>query len=135
MLTLPSKFAQARQLGEVVGFGLPLGGKSRPISGARFLLCGDAASLIDPLQGHGIDTAIQSGILAAKQAMRCFEHQDFSAEQMRWYEQQVYQQIGKKLARSYRLMRFISTKPWLVNAGFGLARTPWMKKLLLKVVG
>jgi flavin-dependent dehydrogenase len=99
------------------------------------LLCGDAASLIDPLQGHGIDTAIQSGILAAQQAQRCFAQQDFSAIQMQWYEQQVYQQIGKKLARSYRLMRFISTKPWLVNAGFGVARNAWVKKLLLKVVG
>ncbi|GAB2463289.1 geranylgeranyl hydrogenase BchP [Hymenobacter qilianensis] len=129
------RFAQASQLSEVSGFGLPLGGKSRPISGARFLLCGDAASLIDPLQGHGIDTAIQSGILAAKQAVRCFEQQDFSAAQMHWYEQAVYQQIGKKLARSYRLMRFISSKPWLVNAGFGLARNAWVKKWLLKVVG
>lgn len=129
------RFAQAQQLGEVKGFGLPLGGKSRPISGSRFLLCGDAASLIDPLQGHGIDTAIQSGILAAEQAKRCFEKQDFSAGHMRWYEQQVYQKIGKKLARSYRLMRFIATKPWLVNAGFGVARTAWVKKLLLKVVG
>ncbi|SMB87284.1 geranylgeranyl reductase [Hymenobacter roseosalivarius DSM 11622] len=129
------RFAQASQLSKVSGFGLPLGGKSRPISGTRFLLCGDAASLIDPLQGHGIDTAIQSGILAARQAMRCFEQQDFSAAQMRWYEQAVYQQIGKKLARSYRLMRFISTKPWLVNAGFGLARHAWVKKWLLKVVG
>ncbi|MGY2133694.1 NAD(P)/FAD-dependent oxidoreductase [Hymenobacter sp. HD11105] len=130
-----SRFAQAQQLSEVSGFGLPLGGKSRPISGPRFLLCGDAASLIDPLQGHGIDTAIQSGILAAQQAQRCFAQQDFSAIQMKWYEQQVYQQIGKKLARSYRLMRFISTKPWLVNAGFGVARNGWVKKLLLKVVG
>lgn len=129
------RFAQARQLSEINGFGLPLGGKSRPISGTRFLLCGDAASLIDPLQGHGIDTAIQSGILAAKQALRCFDQQDFSAAHMRWYEQAVYQQIGRKLARSYRLMRFISSKPWLVNAGFTLARTAWVKKLLLKVVG
>ena len=133
---LAGRFAQARQLGPIVGFGLPLGGgRERPCSGARFLLCGDAASLIDPLQGHGIDTAIQSGILAAAQATACFQQQDFSAETMQQYDAAVALKIGRKLAKSYRLMRFLSNKAWLVNAAVRLARVPGLKPWVQKAIG
>nr|WP_232342301.1 geranylgeranyl reductase family protein [Hymenobacter negativus] len=133
---LAGRFAQARQLGPIVGFGLPLGGgRTRRISGGRFMLCGDAASLIDPLQGHGIDTAIQSGILAGAQAASCFEKQDFSAEFMRQYDARVEHKIGRKLAKSYRLMRFLSNKAWLVNAAVGLARVPGLKPWVQKAIG
>jgi geranylgeranyl reductase family protein len=133
---LAGRFAQAKQLGPIVGFGLPLGGgRERPSSGARFMLCGDAASLIDPLQGHGIDTAIQSGILAAAQATACFQQQDFSAEAMKQYEAAVALKIGRKLAKSYRLMRFLSNKAWLVNAAVRLARVPGLKPWVQKAIG
>ena len=133
---LAGRFAEARQLGPIVGFGLPLGGgRERPSSGARFLLCGDAASLIDPLQGHGIDTAIQSGMLAATQALACFKKQDFSADFMREYDAQVAHKIGRKLAKSYRLMRFLSNKAWLVNAGVRLARVPGLKPWVQRAIG
>ena len=133
---LASRFAQARQLGPIVGFGLPLGGgRTRSISGARFMLCGDAASLIDPLQGHGIDTAIQSGILAAVQAIACFKKQDFSTEFMQEYDAQVAHKIGRKLAKSYRLMRFLSNKAWLVNAAVRLARVPGLKPWVQRAIG
>jgi flavin-dependent dehydrogenase len=99
------------------------------------MLCGDAGSLIDPIQGHGIDTAMQSGILAAAQAVACFEKQDFSAEFMRQYDARVAHQISRKLAKSYRLMRFLSNKPWLVNAGVRLARVPGLKPWVQKAIG
>ena len=133
---LAGRFADSKQLSPIVGFGLPLGGgRVRPLSGGRFLLCGDAASLIDPLQGHGIDTAIQSGVLAAAQVQACFEKQDFSAGFIRDYDAQVAKQIGRKLAKSYRLMRFLSTKPWLVNAAVGLARVPGLKPWVQRAIG
>ena len=133
---LAGRFARARPLGPVVGFGLPLGGgRVRSISGVRFMLCGDAASLIDPLQGHGIDTAIQSGILAGAQAAACFARQDFSAECMRRYDAQVAHQIGRKLAKSYRLMRFLSNKAWLVNAAVRLAQVPGLKPWVQRAIG
>jgi len=131
---LAGRFAQARQLGPVRGFGLPIGGgRQRAASGARFLLCGDAASLIDPLQGHGIDLAIRSGILAAHQVKQCVAQQDFSADFMRQYDAALLQQLGPQLARSYRLMRLLGTRPWLLNLGTRLASLPglgrWAQRL------
>jgi flavin-dependent dehydrogenase len=99
------------------------------------MLCGDAASLIDPLQGHGIDTAIQSGVLAAAQAAACFATNDFSAAFMARYDADVARTIGPRLARSYRLMRFLSNKPWLVNAAVRLGRVPRLTPWLQKAIG
>ena len=133
---LAGRFAEARQHGSIQGFGLPLGGgRTVPMSGARFLLCGDAASLIDPIQGHGIDTAMQSGILAAAQAVACFEQHNFSAAFLREYDARVARTISRKLAKSYRLMRFLSNKPWLVNAGVRLARVPGLKPWVQRAIG
>jgi flavin-dependent dehydrogenase len=133
---LAGRFDNARQLSEIQGFGLPLGGgRTVPVSGARFLLCGDAASLIDPIQGHGIDTAMQSGMLAAAQAIAAFEKDDFSAGFLHRYDAQVDRKISRKLAKSYRLMRFLSNKPWLVNAGVRLARVPGLKPWVQKAIG
>ncbi|QNE40409.1 geranylgeranyl reductase family protein [Hymenobacter sp. NBH84] len=132
---LARRFAGAQQLSDVEGFGLPLGGRPRPLAGERFLLCGDAASLIDPLQGHGIDTAMQSGILAARQAVRSCQHNDFSPTFLADYEHQVARQITSKLARSYRLMRLVAPRPWLMNVGFAVARQPLLKRWLLRVAG
>ena len=133
---LAGRFAQARMLGPVQGFGLPLGGgRVRPLSGGRFMLCGDAASLIDPLQGHGIDTAIQSGILAAEQALRCLKKDDFSAAAMQQYDAAVARTIAPRLAKSYRLMRFLSDKPWLVNAAVRLGSVPGLRGLVQKGIG
>jgi len=132
---LAGRFAHAEPLSAVEGFGLPLGGRPRPLAGERFLLCGDAASLIDPLQGHGIDTAMQSGILAARQAVESCRRNAFGAADLTDYEQAVARRISRRLARSYRLMRFASTKPWLVNAGFAVARNALVKRWLLRLVG
>lgn len=133
---LASRFAQARQLGPIQGFGLPMGGgRQRPASGARFLLCGDAASLIDPLQGHGIDLAMRSGILAASQVRACFEKQDFSADFMRCYDHELQRQLGPQLAHSFRLQRLLGTRPWLLNLGARLAQLPGLSSWVRRLVG
>jgi geranylgeranyl reductase family protein len=133
---LAGRFREARQLGPVVGFGLPIGGgRQRPSSGARFMLCGDAASLIDPLQGHGIDMAIRSGIMAARQAQACVAQDDFSADFMHRYDEALQQQLGPQLAHSYRLMRLLGTRPWLMNLGARLARLPGLSRLAQRLVG
>lgn len=133
---LASRFREARQLGPIQGFGLPMGGgRQRPASGARFMLCGDAASLIDPLQGHGIDLAIRSGIMAAGQVRACFAKQDFSAEFMAKYDAELQRQLGPQLAHSYRLQRLLGTRPWLMNLGTRLAQVPGLGRWAQRLVG
>lgn len=132
---LAPRFAAAHALGPIVGFGLPLGGSRRPLTGPRSLLCGDAASLIDPLQGHGIDKAVRSGILAAAHARRCCAAQDFSASSLHHYAQAVQQQLGRELRFRYRLMQVLARAPWLVEAAFGVSRWPRVRRWLVRTVG
>ena len=66
------RFKDAVPIETIKGYGLPLGSAMKQISGNRFLLLGDAASLIDPFSGEGIANGIRSGRLAAdvvKEAM------------------------------------------------------------------
>lgn len=132
---LAPRFQAATQLTPIQGFGLPLGGSRRPLIGPRTMLCGDAAALIDPMQGHGIDKAVQSGILAAEQVVRCFQTDDFSAGSLQRYAAQVQQKIGRPLGQRYRLMRFLSGQPWLVDAVVGLARRAWVRRTLVRALG
>lgn len=125
-------FTGAKKISETQGFGLPLGGKQIPISGEGYMLAGDAASLIDPLQGHGIDKAVYSGIAAAKQAARCFESNDWSAKNMHNYDREVYAKYNHELKRNYRLMRLLHKQPWMVNAAARIAGTGIAKKIIAK---
>ncbi|MGI4869811.1 MAG: geranylgeranyl reductase family protein [Janthinobacterium lividum] len=132
---LAGRFRQARQLGPTLGFGLPFGGgRWRAMSGERFLLCGDAASLIDPLQGHGIDMAIRSGILAAAQVQQAVG-QDFSAQALQGYDYAVRQQLGPQLTHSYRMLRLFGSRPWLMSLGARLAQVPLVARWAQRVLG
>ena len=107
--SLSRRFKDAVLVDRVKGHGLPIWTKKTPISGNRFMLCGDAAYLIDPLQGHGIDNAIWSGIIAANQICNCFKKQNFSAKFMTQYDQRIYHQLGRIMSGNYRVMRIAAT--------------------------
>ncbi|MGK0366481.1 MAG: geranylgeranyl reductase family protein [Saprospiraceae bacterium] len=117
--TAPSiapRFKNGKAMENTKGFALPIWSEKKVISGDRFLLCGDAASLIDPLQGHGIDKAMWSGLLAAKQAISCFKSADFSAKSLSQYDQQVYDKVGAELSRNSTIMHSVIRFPWMINA-------------------
>ena len=110
------KFKEATIQSKIVGFKLPFGGKKMAISGDRFLLAGDAAHLVDPLLGHGIDKAVKSGMLAATQIEQCFKQNNFSSAFNTAYDSSIYAStIGKELTKNLYLMRVLSRFPWLIS--------------------
>lgn len=111
---LRDRFASARPLEQARGHGLPLGSVRRKLSGDRFLLVGDAASLIDPFTGEGIGNAIRSGRVAADHIVQCFSAGDFSAGFNRAYDREIYRRMGKEFKVGYALQR-LSRIPWLFN--------------------
>ncbi|MDX2245456.1 MAG: NAD(P)/FAD-dependent oxidoreductase [Bacteroidia bacterium] len=106
--TISQRFSQAKPVGDIKGFGLPLGSKKRKISGEGFMLTGDAASLIDPFSGEGIGNAMLSGKIAAAQAVRCFESGDFSAHFMEEYDKAVYAKIWSELKLSHNMQKLVN---------------------------
>ncbi|MEO6036849.1 MAG: geranylgeranyl reductase, partial [Saprospiraceae bacterium] len=105
----------AERLGTVQGFALPLYTGQAAISGPRYLLCGDAAALVDPLQGHGIDHAMASGMLAAQYARQCCLNNDFSAARLRAYDAAIRRGIGVELGRNAFLLRIVTRFPVLMR--------------------
>lgn len=110
------RFKNAVAAADIKGFGLPVWSRRRPVSGYRYMLCGDAAALIDPLQGHGIDKAVWSGLLAAEQVKKCFAENDFSAPAMADYDKKLHRKFGHELARSRYILNLISRYPGLIAA-------------------
>lgn len=113
---LAPRFKDAEANGGIQGFSLPIYDKKFPLSKDRIMLCGDAASLIDPIYGHGIDSAVISGMLAAKQAVASLEANDFSDTFLSQYDEELFQEIGIKKTKAARQMRTASLiTPYIHN--------------------
>jgi len=75
------------------------------LSGNRFLLLGDAASLIDPFSGEGIANAIRSGRVAADVVEKAFATNNFSEGFLSQYDKELYRRIWMELNVSKQLQR------------------------------
>lgn len=127
---LKIRFANAELQGKLDGHSLPLGSRRVQMSGAGFMLCGDAASLIDPLTGEGIGNAMASGRLAAMQAIDCFRLSDFTAAHMQAYEAAVWKELGDELLLRTRAQKIFRKMPGLLNVVFSVAGWEPVRKLI-----
>lgn len=112
--TIRHRFKDAKPVDKIYGWGLPLGSKKRKLSGAHFLLTGDAGSLIDPFTGEGIGNAVTSGILAGETAATAIEKNCFDGSFLSRYDEAVYQKLWSELKLSYTLLK-LCRYPWLFN--------------------
>ncbi len=127
------RFKDATALEDVKGFGLPLGSRQYNISGNRFMLCGDAASLIDPFSGEGIETAMESGKFAAEQIMASIGKDDFSASTLKAYDKRVYKKMGENFKNHYLLQRLLGDRVWLINLLISFGNIPFIKRRIPKL--
>jgi len=112
------RFKHAKPIESIKGFGLPMGSKKRHCSGNRFLLIGDAASLIDPFYGEGIGMAIRSGRIAADHLLKAFELHRFDADFNAQYDKKVYSKMRFELYFGHlvqRLMKYPKIFNVLIN--------------------
>ncbi len=117
---IKERFANATMEGDVEGWGLPLGSKKRTLSGNRFLLTGDAGSLIDPFTGEGIGNAMVSGLVASRVITKALAANNFSADFLQQYDHDLYKKLWTELKLSHYL-QVLSSKPRLFNFVVGKA--------------
>ena len=94
----------ATSTGDPVGGRLPMGGSVNPKSGPNWVVAGDAAGLVNPFNGEGIDYAYETGRLAASVIDEALRTGDGSA--LRRYEAQIDDEYGLyfKVARLFAVL-------------------------------
>ncbi len=85
----------ARMRGKVLGCPLTTYNPRLPLVGDRVLLLGDAAGLINPLNGEGIQYALQSARWAADVAAGCLSSDRLDAASLESYERWVHRSLRK----------------------------------------
>jgi flavin-dependent dehydrogenase len=89
--------------------------RKTPLSGDGFILAGDAAHLIDPAWGHGIDKAMISGRYAAETAINAIQSNNFDVESLKIYDRIIYRRLGKMLQFQYLMVKLFGKHSWLLR--------------------
>ncbi len=95
------------QIVEINVGGNPLCGVFDEITTDNFMLVGDAAGCVSPITGGGIDTALESGMIAGRVAAKSIKEKDYSKEFLSEYEEYVEEHIGKKFRRLLSVRDFL----------------------------
>ncbi|USQ75558.1 geranylgeranyl reductase family protein [Ornithinimicrobium cryptoxanthini] len=107
---------------------LPMGGAVSGVAGPNWMLIGDAAACVNPLNGEGIDYGLETGRLAAQLLT---EESDLSAA----WPALLTDHYGEAFSISRRLAGLV-TVPWVLpKLGPIGMRSPWMMRLALRWMG
>lgn len=96
--------------GKIDGWILKFFNPQSILTGNRILLVGDAAGLINPLSGDGIQYALLSARWASETLYKCFKQDDFSATALFNYRKKVDKELGYDFALSNLLVQFARNK-------------------------
>jgi menaquinone-9 beta-reductase len=123
-LRLAGDLAPDVQPGPVTGGWLRMGGTGAPPAAGNVLLAGDAAGLINPLQGEGIAPAMVSARLAA-QCLLASPGQAAAA-----YTEAVAAAFGGYLPGAAALQATLLRRPRLASAGVRLLTAPAVRRVI-----
>ncbi len=116
-----SRFANAKLLGKIQGWGIPIYSEPQPFSGDNFMLAGDSALMIDPFSGEGIGNALHSGMLAAGAIKQAIAQKDYSAAFFKKeYESLFFKHLGAELTANSRMQKIFKYH-WVFNMVFSKA--------------
>jgi len=105
-----------------------------PLRRGRLLLVGEAAGLVNPFSGEGIDYALESGVLAAE----CLEHSlksgDWSERALSDYERRLRSRFQRSFQLTYWLRRVYMTKTVLNALPRACARWPDLPQLFIEIM-
>jgi len=113
---LKARFAKASLEGDIKGWSIPVDFENSILSGDRFMLCGDAASLPDPATGEGIGPAMSSGRIAGFFAQKCLEKECFSDSFMKGNNQEIEKKFGSLIRKRKRVEKWFSKHNWMLDS-------------------
>jgi menaquinone-9 beta-reductase len=110
--------------GPVIGGWLRMGGTGTPPAAGNVLLAGDAAGLINPLQGEGIGPAMVSARLAAEAILAGPERAAST------YSQAVEAEYGQYMAGASALQHLLLSRPRTASAATRLLTAPVIRRVV-----
>jgi len=131
---LRALLADASPIEPVKGYPIRIDFPTAPTTGKRCLLVGEAAGLVNPLTGEGIDFALESGKLAAVHIAGMFADGDFSTQRLQAYDQLLRQHFQRLFVFLSRI-RSLYINPVLVKRFVRMAaRNPDLRDLLVNIL-
>ncbi|GAB3021939.1 hypothetical protein GCM10027051_29040 [Niabella terrae] len=102
---ISARIGGGQQQGKILGWPIGFFNPENPIIADRLLLAGDAAGLINPLSGDGIQYALLSARWAAEALVRCCQTDDFSVAGLAPYHQKIKSELAYDFAFSQLLVQ------------------------------
>jgi menaquinone-9 beta-reductase len=107
---LSARLRNARLRSKIVGWPLITYNHRLPIVFDRVMLIGDAAGLINPLNGEGIQYALLSARWAAETLAPCLREDDYSARALAPFTARVESELRYDMALARLLVQLISNR-------------------------
>jgi geranylgeranyl reductase family protein len=124
MLRRTGDLTPGAEHGEITGGWLRMGGTGTPPAARNVLLAGDAAGLINPLQGEGIGPAMVSARLAAECLL------SGAADPAAAYTGAVRDEFGRYLPGAAALQAALLRRPRLASGAVRLLTAPGVNRLV-----
>ncbi len=120
------RIAGAKPEGKIKGWPITFFNPDSRITGNRVLLIGEAAGLINPLSGDGIQYALLSAHWASETLETCLKEDDFSEPALYSFRQKVDKELGYDFALSNLLVQFprnkTFSKTWMMILSILISR-------------
>ncbi len=107
---LSRRLNNGRMHGKITGWPLIIFNHEQPVVFDRVVLIGDAAGLINPLNGEGIQYALMSARWASEILAPCLRDNDFSAPALAPFSKRVEDALRHDMALSRLILQFASNR-------------------------
>ncbi len=105
-----------------------------PLRRGRVLLVGEAAGLVNPFTGEGIDYALESGVLAGECLGHCMATGDWSERALSRYERRLRRRFQRAFRLTHLLRRVYMTEGVLNALSRACVRWPDLPQLFIDIM-
>lgn len=105
-----------------------------PLRRGRLLTVGEAAGLVNPISGEGIDFALESGVLAGDCLYDCLCEGDFTDRALMRYERRLRARFQRFFVQTHWMRRAYMNERMLNGLGRASARWPGLPRLFADIL-
>jgi flavin-dependent dehydrogenase len=107
---LHERLRKAKRVSRIEGWPLTTYNPNEPLVDNRVMLVGDAAGLVNPLNGEGIQNAVLSGRWASQVAASCLTKNDLSKDALSAYSDVIEKELRYDMSLASLIVQFIRNR-------------------------